>query len=502
MSQLSPPNTPTTPMETLPAPERPSRGRSIAAVICLVLAGLLTTPAGVAYWGQRTLNDTERYVATVDPLIDSPEVQDAIATKVTAAIEKQVDIEAVLNNVFEGVITERPRLEQLVGPLSAAINSLVEREVRAFIASDEFAELWLQVNIRAQQALQRVLTGEGTGAVTVQGDQLVLDVDEVIKKVKERLVARGLTLVENVPIPDTDRQIVLVQSDQLQQLRTIYAFGNPVAIWMLPVVAVLYLLAFVLAHRRPRMGVLIGAVLAANAVLLALCLSIGRQLFVNQLSGTVFGPASKVFYDTLLVLPRAWAGRPARARTAARRRRVLRRSQQVRHSSPHDPGLGTRERRGTDGWRPRGDSGALGGGQPGLAARPRRPHRCGGPGLGQQHHHGAVLVVPRDGGRGPGRRPGPRRRRQGHRCGCATTGRVAPSRCHIGATPAVLHRRSRNTLGCADAERERAAARPSPPGSRSRRCSLSRAALRAVPLDPGVRSGGMDCLVAARVLTT
>ena len=300
MSQLSPPNTPTTPMETVPAPERPSRGRSVAAVICLVLAGLLTTPAGVAYWGQRTLNDTERYVATVDPLIDSPEVQDAIATKVTDAIEKQVDIEAVLNNVFEGVITERPRLEQLVGPLSAAINSLVEREVRAFIASDEFAELWLQVNIRAQQALQRVLTGEGTGAVTVQGDQLVLDVDEVIKKVKERLVARGLTLVENVPIPETDRQIVLVQSDQLQQLRTIYAFGNPVAIWMLPVVAVLYLLAFVLARRRPRMGVLIGAVIAANAVLLALCLTIGRQLFVNQLSGTVFGPASKVFYDTLL----------------------------------------------------------------------------------------------------------------------------------------------------------------------------------------------------------
>ena len=353
MSQLSPPNTPTTPMETLPAPGRPSRGRSIAAVLCLVLAGLLTTPAGVAYWGQRTLNDTERYVATVDPLIDSPEVQDAIATQVTAAIEKQVDIEAVLSNVFEGVITERPRLEQLVGPLSAAINSLVEREVRAFIASDEFAELWLQVNIRAQQALQRVLTGEGTGAVTVQGDQLVLDVDEVITKVKERLVARGLTLVENVPIPDTDRQIVLVQSDQLQQLRTIYAFGNPVAIWMLPVVAVLYLLAFVLAHRRPRMGVLIGAVLAANAVLLALCLSIGRQLFVNQLSGTVFGPASKVFYDTLLaylergqgvllalglllVVAGCFAG-PNRYGTAA----------------PRDPGRGAREPRRPDGWRPR-----------------------------------------------------------------------------------------------------------------------------------------------------
>ena len=72
MSELSPSNTPTTPMETVPAAERPSRGRSVAVVICVVLAGLLTTPAGVAYWGQRTLNDTERYVATVDPSSPRP----------------------------------------------------------------------------------------------------------------------------------------------------------------------------------------------------------------------------------------------------------------------------------------------------------------------------------------------------------------------------------------------------------------------------------------------
>jgi hypothetical protein len=239
-------------------------------------------------------------VATVDPLVASPEVQDVIATRVTEAIEKQVDIEAILNSVFTGVITDRPRLEQLVGPLAAAINGLIDREVREFIASDEFADLWVRINTRAQQALHRVLTGEGSGAVTVQGNEVVLDVDEVIKAVKERLVARGLTLVENVPIPETDRQIVLLESDGLEQVRTIYAFGNPVAIWMLPLVAALYLIAFVLARRRARMGVVIGALLAANAVLLALFLSVGRQLWVNELEGTVFGPASRVFYDTLL----------------------------------------------------------------------------------------------------------------------------------------------------------------------------------------------------------
>ncbi len=48
------------------------------------------------------------------------------------------------------------------------------------------------------------------------------------------------------------------------------------------------------------MTVTIGAVLAANSLLLALLLNIGRQLFVNELAGTVFGPASTVLFDTLL----------------------------------------------------------------------------------------------------------------------------------------------------------------------------------------------------------
>src|SRR3954471_12375128 len=120
--------------------------RSIAAAICVVLAALLTTPAGVAFWGQRTLNDSQRYLETVGPLVDSPEVQNAIATKVTDAIQQQVDVEEILNGVFAGVITDRPRLQKLVGPLAGAINGLIEREVRAFVASDTFADIWVRVN--------------------------------------------------------------------------------------------------------------------------------------------------------------------------------------------------------------------------------------------------------------------------------------------------------------------------------------------------------------------
>jgi hypothetical protein len=290
-----------------PTAERRTTGRSIGVVVCVVLAVLLTTPAVVAFWGQRTLNDTQRYLDTVGPLVNSPEVQDAIATTVTNAIEQQVDIEAVLDEVFAGVITDRPRLQKLVGPLSGAINGLIDREVREFVASDAFADIWVRVNTRAQQALVRLLKGEETGAVSLQGDQVVLDLSDVIDQVKQRLVARGLTIVENVPIPNVDRQIVLLEAPQLEQARTIYAFANPVARWLILVVAALYLAAFLLSRRRPRLTVIIGLALVANALLLAWSLSTGRQLFINELAGTVFGPASSVFYATLLAyLERGW----------------------------------------------------------------------------------------------------------------------------------------------------------------------------------------------------
>jgi hypothetical protein len=290
--------------EAAPAPtpaEHSGRGRAIAAVVCLVLAAVLTVPASFAYWGQRTINDGQRYVETVGPLVDSPEVQTAITTKVTDAIEEQVSVEALLTQAFAGVTKDRPRLQLLIGPLAGAVNGLIQTQVQNFVASDAFRELWLAANTRAQERLVQLLKGDDSGAVQVQGGEVILDLSVVVDQVKALLVDRGLTFVQNAPpIPAADQQIVLLQSDQLKQVRTIYAFSNPVAKWLLPVVALLYLGGLLLTRRKPRTTVIIGVVLAANALLVALMLSIGRQLFINQLSGTVFGPASTVFYDTLL----------------------------------------------------------------------------------------------------------------------------------------------------------------------------------------------------------
>ena len=113
-------------------------------------------------------------------------------TTVTNAIEQQVDVEAVLNEVFAGVITDRPRLQK-GRPLAGAVNGLIDREVRAFVASDAFADILGQGQHQGATGLGSPAEGGGGDRRGfAQGDQVVLDVSEVIDQVKQRLVARGL----------------------------------------------------------------------------------------------------------------------------------------------------------------------------------------------------------------------------------------------------------------------------------------------------------------------
>ena len=218
----------TVPVQT--AQQRPSRGRAIAAGLCLVLAGLLTIPAATAYWGQRTLNDTQRYLDTVGPLVDSPEVQDASPRRSpmrSSAGGHRGAHQPGVRRGHHGAATAggpgRPHRRR---------RQQVRREPGpGFIASDTFAEFWVTANTRAQIALVRLLKGDQSGAVTLQDNQVVLDVSQVIDAVKTRLGRPRTDRARNVPIPDKDRQIVLLDAPQLKQARTIYAFTNPVAQW-------------------------------------------------------------------------------------------------------------------------------------------------------------------------------------------------------------------------------------------------------------------------------
>lgn len=274
--------------------------RSIAAVICLIL-GLGLMPLGmVTYWGNRTVTDSERYLETMSPLAYDAEVQDSLATFLTEKVESQIDTEAIVTEIFGGLIERQPALQGLVPVVAGAIDSLIEQVIDRLVRSEQFEQLWDLANEAAQKSLMAILEGRDDGAVQLQGDEVVLDISSLIDQVKQGLVDRGFTAAANINIAQADQQIVLLEAPQLAQIRTIYSLTSPIAAALIWVALLLLVLAAVLARRRPRMVAWIGGGVAVGGVVLVIGLGIGQSLFVNTLEGTPFEKASQVFYDTLL----------------------------------------------------------------------------------------------------------------------------------------------------------------------------------------------------------
>ncbi len=274
--------------------------RSIAAVLIFVIAAALTPIAMVGHWGHATVINSEQFIATVVPLADSPEVQAAVTEAVTEAIVKQVDTSAIVGDFLGGLLNNDQLSSALSAPIAAGVNKLIGQIVEGFITSDAFPKLWITLASAIQKSVVAILEGGNEGPVQMQGDQLVLDISDLLTAVQAQLVSQGVTIADKVTVPDSDRQIVLFEAPAVAQLQFIYSLASPVLQWFPLLIAILFGLAITLARRRPRMVLAVGIALVVTGGLTTWGLGLGETFFVDQLAGTVFGGASGIFWNTLL----------------------------------------------------------------------------------------------------------------------------------------------------------------------------------------------------------
>ena len=274
--------------------------RSIAAVLIFVIAAALTPIAMVGHWGHATVVNSEQFIATVVPLADSPEVQAAVTEAVTEAIVKQVDTSAIVGAFLGGLLNNEQLSSALSAPIAAGVNKLIGQIVEGFITSDAFQKLWITLASAIQKSVVAILEGGNEGPVQMQGDQLVLDITDLLTAVQAQLVSQRVTIADKVTVPDSDRQIVLFEAPAVAQLQFIYSLASPVLQWFPLLIAILFGLAITLARRRPRMVLAVGLALVVTGGLTTWGLGLGETFFVDQLAGTVFGGASGIFWNTLL----------------------------------------------------------------------------------------------------------------------------------------------------------------------------------------------------------
>ena len=281
-----------------PKKQRKIGARSVAALLVFIIALVLTPVALIGHWGHRTVIDTTRYLETVGPLASDPAVQESISEAVTNAITSQINTEELVGGLLGNIVENPTILDKLSGPISAGINGLIGQAVSSFVASDAFERVWITVNTAVQKSVLLILEGKEGGPVSLQGDEVVLDISPLITAVQQNLVDNGISVAANIPVPEIDKQVVLFSSPALAQLRTIYSLSSPVLAWFPLLLAALFALAIWLARRKGRMVLATGVALIVMTGVTKFGLDYAQTIFTDQLAGTIFAPASQAFWDT------------------------------------------------------------------------------------------------------------------------------------------------------------------------------------------------------------
>lgn len=279
---------------------------AISSAVLIVIACVLAPLSVTSVWASSTLSDTQHYVDTVAPLAKDPAVRNAVADDVTAAILDNIDAQAVTNDVLAALAAQPrvpPRVANLLPALSVPLTNGIENftrdQVDKVLASPQFATVWEQVNRVAHEQVVKVLEGNAGGAVSAQGNQITLQLGPIIALVKDRLVAQGFTLAQNIPA--IDKTFVLVQSGSISKMQRIYQLLNTLGTW-LPFIALAFLAGGIALARDRRRALVKGSLgVVAAMVTLGALLAIARLWYVGATPGNVLtSSAAGEVFDTLV----------------------------------------------------------------------------------------------------------------------------------------------------------------------------------------------------------
>lgn len=284
-----------------PVTRKKWRARSYISLALFIIATLLTPIAVIGHWGHQTVANPEQYLNTVAPLAEDPDIQQAVSDVVSDAIIDQVDTGNLASGLLGAVIPNERLSDLLSGPIKAGIDGLIRAGVDRFVSSNAFQEAWVKINEAAQRGFMAALSGDPTGPVQFEGDNLVLNISPLLEEVQTALVDEGIEVAGLVTIPESDAQVVLLESPELAQARAIYGLASPILSVILLLTAALFTVAVLLATRRARTTVAVGITVVAWSLTLNYVLGAAERSFVNSFQGSIFEQAAATFYNQLLV---------------------------------------------------------------------------------------------------------------------------------------------------------------------------------------------------------
>ncbi len=267
--------------------------------------GCLLAPLSVlAVWTANEVSSTSRYVATMEPLIHDPAIQNALTDKITTEITTNLKVGTYTDQAADALTSQGlPRvgalLHSFAPSISSAVTGFIHGQVHKIVTSPQFARVWVQANTAVHEQLVKALSGQGSSSVSVSNGQVVLSLGPFINLIKQDLVKRGFTLVSKLPA--INPTLSLFSAKYLVKAQSGYRLINGLKI-VLPILtlALLALGVFVARrHRRALIGAGLG--LAASMLVLGAGLLIFRGVYLNGVPSDVLpADAAAALFDTLV----------------------------------------------------------------------------------------------------------------------------------------------------------------------------------------------------------
>ena len=278
--------------------------RTPVSIVLIVIGCILTPAAALGIWAGNEVSDTGRWVATVEPLIHDPAIQNALTDKITNEITSRLNVTGTINQASaqlndKGLTRISSLLNSFAPQISSSITGFIHNTVHSVITSPAAAKIWVQVNTVAHQALVKVLSGEGGGPVSTSNGQITLNLGPFIAEVKQDLIQHGFSLASS--IPPVSPTIALFQANDLGKAQTLYRLIKAARI-VLPILALIFLAAGVYVargHRRALIGAALGV--AASMLILAIGVQIARAIYLNSVPSNVLpSDAAAAAFDAMV----------------------------------------------------------------------------------------------------------------------------------------------------------------------------------------------------------
>ena len=264
--------------------------RAFTATVLIVLGCVLAPVAVLGVWAGNEVSDTGRWVATVEPLVHDPAMQNYLTDQITNQITSRINITGTVDQAAAQLNSRGlPKIGSLLsqfGPqIASSVTGFIHSTVHSVITTQAFATAWVQVNTVAHQALVQVLSGRGGGAISTSNGQIVLNLGPLIAVAKEDLVAHGFKLASSIP-PVTPT-LALFQAKDLGKAQSLYRLITTLKI-VLPILALVLIGAGVYVARGRRLAlVAAGLGLVASMLVLAIGLLIARSIYLSSVPSNV-----------------------------------------------------------------------------------------------------------------------------------------------------------------------------------------------------------------------